>query len=209
MKYLLMIFLGLLLLLGLGAFYTYSSLTHIPESIEMAERLDVSGEKQKARTIAKRIEQELQSNGEIALNGAEFKALVVAQIDKRGKIDIANMVKKMETKLEDGQLKVEALVNFKKVSEKVPQKVKGYIESITENLPESMLEEVYVSFKGMPILEGTNYVFDENAHITVGDFSYQLSKIKGNSKVRLRKKMLQRLGVSSFEMVGDKIVLKK
>lgn len=200
---------GLVLLAGLGIFWGYNSLHHQPEHFEELPAFKFTQIKQEGRALRDKIKEDLQQDGQAALSGDELATLVLSQIEKRGKVNLRPVVKKLSSKIVEGELQIEALLNVKNFSNKnIPEKARPYIEPLLEFVPQDLLENLYVSFQGVPVQQGSVIKFDENARIKIGGFNYDLSSIKGSHKIRIGASVLSRLGVSGFEMDQDKMIVR-
>ena len=93
--------------------------------------------------------------------------------------------------------------------QQMPNSVNEYLDTFIENTPDDMLQNIYVSFVGKPIRDGSNIVFDDNTEIKIGDFTNNLSSIKGNEKITISNTMLKEMGISNFEMLEEQILLIK
>ncbi|KAA3617675.1 MAG: hypothetical protein D8M58_01035 [Calditrichaeota bacterium] len=210
MKVFLMIIGAILVIAALSIFWAYSSFTYQPDYFEEVEKINFSEKRQQGREIEARVREELNETGETKVSGDEITSLIISQISKRGKVDLQPIVKKVKSEIIDGRLKMEALVDVEKLTkQEMPDKVREYLDLFLESAPKDMLENVYVSFDGIPIRDGSVLKFAEDAQINIGDFSYDLASIKGSHKIRIGASMLKKLGISNFEVLENQILLKK
>ncbi len=210
MKTFLMIIGVILVIAGLSIFWVYSSFKYQPDYFKEVETANFSQIGREGRKIENRVREELAEKGETKVTGDDMTALVINQINKRGKVNLKSFVKKVKSEVVDGRLKVEALVNLKELSQqKIHAKAKEYLDMFLENTPDDLLEDVYISFNGLPIRDGSILKFDENTEFTIGDISYNLSSVYGSHKIRIGASMLRKLGISNFEVLDDMILLQK
>jgi hypothetical protein len=210
MKTFLMIIGAILVIAGLSIFWAYSSFKYQPDYFEAIEDVNISRIAREGRKVESRILEDLAEKGETRISGDDMTALVINQISRRGKVNLKSFVKKVKSEVVDGRLKVEALVNLKELSQqKMPAKAKEYLDMFLENTPDDLLEDVYISFNGLPVRDGSILKFDENTEFTIGDISYNLSSVYGSHKIRIGASMLRKLGISNFEVLDDMILLQK
>ncbi len=210
MKIFLLIIGGILVIASLSIFWAYSSFKYQPDYFEAIEDANFSEINREGVEIESRLREELEEKGEAKVSGEEITALIINSINKKGKVDLKPIVNKVKSEIVDGRLNIEAIVNVKELgNQKMPEKAREYLDIFLENVPEDMLENVYFSFKGRPVKDGQSVKFDDLAEINIGDFSYDLSSIKGDHGIRMDTSMLRKLGFSNFEVLEDQILLKK
>jgi hypothetical protein len=210
MKTFLMIIGAILVIASLAIFWAYSSFKYQPDYFDEVKEADVSEIRSEATSVESRVREELKENGEAKVSGEEISALIINLASKKGRVDLEPILNKVKSEIVDGRLNVEALVNVKELSkQKIPRKAREYLDLFLESAPQDMLENVYVSFKGTPVRDGSVIKFDENSEINIGDFfSYDLSLIKDSNKIKMNASSLRKLGISSFEVMEDHILLK-
>jgi len=181
MKIFLIIVTTIVIISALVVGYIYNKFTYKPDYFQTAEQVEIWKVAEQAKEIEKRVTEDLESEGYAKLSGDDIMKLEIIQLEAETNIEINSIVKKTKSEIIDGKLKSEAVINIKALSlQNVSGQARQYINTFMQYVPDTMMEEVYVSFEGTPVNENGTIRFSKDMVISVGDIIHTTFESQDN-----------------------------
>lgn len=210
MKTFLMIVAAIILIILIGIYYIYNSVTYQPEYFSEIESFNTINAVAVTDSIQTRIANELKSTGIAKLQASDLTLLIINQAEQMKNVSIKPAIKKVKSELRDGHYIIESVIDVTKlVQSDLPAEAAEGLEMILKNIPQNMLSEVYVAFDGIPVNSQGMLTLDPNSIIKIGDFSQKLSDIQADGNFRINSVVLKQLGINNFIINNNFIEISK